>query len=157
MSPLKPEHLESIIRRLDLLRTEVQDLAKFRAMTQAEYVGKRDRRRNLERLVENVVNATTDVAKIVLAARDVPIPESYRQSVEQLGAIGVLEPTLAGMVAEFTRLRTVLAHQYLDIRWESLRNFIREAPAVMGGFLAAMEQFVADARREVASDAPHVT
>jgi len=149
VSPLRDEHLESIIRRLDFLRTEVQDIPKFRMMAEREYVSDRDCRRNLERLVENVVNATTDIAKIVLAARDLPIPESYRQSVEQLGVIGVLEPTLAGTIAEFTRLRNVLAHQYLDIRWQSLRDFIREAPAVMGEFLAAMEQFVSQARREL--------
>lgn len=154
MSPLKEEHLESIIRRLDFLRTEVQDIPKFGAMTQREYMSDRDRRRNLERLVENVVNATTDIAKIILAARDLPIPESYRQSVEQLGVIGVLEPTLAGTVAEFTRLRNVLAHQYLDIRWQSLRNFIRDAPPAMEGFVAAIEQFVSDARRELASASP---
>jgi len=149
VSPLKEEHLESILRRLDFLRTELQDIAKFRTMTQREYASDRDRRRSLERLVENVINAATDVAKIVLAARDLPIPESYRQSVEQMGVIGVLEPTLAGTVAEFTRLRHVLAHQYLDIRWQSLRNFIREAPPAMEEFLAAMEQFVSHARREL--------
>lgn len=149
MSPLKQEHLESILRRLDFLSTEVQDIPKFRTMTQHEYVTDRDRRRNLERLVENVVNATTDMAKIVLAARDLPIPESYRQSVEQLGVIGVLEPTVAGTVAEFTRLRNVLAHQYLDIRWQSLRKFIREAPPALEEFLAAMGQFVSRARQEL--------
>lgn len=149
MSLLKREHLESILRRLDFLRTEVQDIPKFRTMTQREYVTDRDRRRNLERLVENVVNATADMAKIVLAARDLPIPESYRQSVEQLGVIGVLEPTVAGTVAEFTRLRNVLAHQYLDIRWQSLRKFIREAPPALEEFLAGMGQFVSRARQEL--------
>lgn len=47
VSPLKEEHLESILRRLDFLRTEVQDIAKFRTMTQRAAGILRSRRRVL--------------------------------------------------------------------------------------------------------------
>lgn len=146
------EHLESLIRRLDFLRLETQDLPKFQAMTQQEYMNNRDRRRNLERLIENVVNASTDIAKIILAARDLPVPDSYRQALLQLGTAGIVEPDLAEKIAEMTRLRNVLAHQYLDIRWQSVRNFIREAPPVMERFLDRLEEFVASARHVLASE-----
>lgn len=62
MLTLSPEQAESIMRRLDFLRVEIGDVAGFRGMTQDEYTENRDRRRSLERLAENVVNSTIDIA-----------------------------------------------------------------------------------------------
>lgn len=137
-----PEQAESIMRRLDFLRIEAGDIARFVGMTQAEYNIDRDRRRSLERLVENIINACTDVAKTVLSSQDLPIPDTYRDAILQLGMSGVLEPTLAEEIAEMTRLRNVLAHQYLDIRWSVLRDFINEAPEAIQGFIKSIECFL---------------
>ncbi len=143
MISLSPEQVESIMRRLDFLRVEVGDVASFREMTRDEYTGNRDRRRNIERLAENVVNSTIDIAKIVLSSRDLPVPDTYRDVVLQLGTAGILDPPLVQRLVEMIRLRNVLAHQYLDIRWTSLRNFIDGAPLIMGQFAAGMERLLA--------------
>lgn len=142
MSPLSPEQVESIVRRLDFMRTELQDVPKFSGMTQEDYLTDRDRRRSLERLAENVLNASIDIAKILLAAGDYPIPDTYRDALLQLGATGVLSRDLAEQVAELARLRNILAHQYLDIRWNSLKDFINAAPLVLRGFISRVERLV---------------
>jgi len=139
MAPLDASQRESIIRRLEFMRVEVADLAQFCEMTQEEYESDRNRRRNLERLAENLVNAALDVAKIVLAGETMPIPETYREMFLQLGQIGLLESGLAGRLAELARLRNVLAHQYLDARWEMLSRLLREGEDLVRGFIAAVE------------------
>lgn len=142
MRSLSPEHVESIIRRLEFLRVETGDIPDFRGMTQAEYMENRDRRRSLERLAENVVNSCIDIAKIVLSSVDFPVPDTYRDAVLQLGAAGVIEPSLAERLAEMVRLRNVLAHQYLDIRWAGLRGFIDEAPGAVLQLARELERLI---------------
>lgn len=139
---LSPEQLESIMRRLDFLRIEVGDIPRFSSMTQADYTLDRDRRRSLERLVENIVNANTDIAKIALSTQGLPVPDTYRDSMLQMGVAGLIEQELAERLAEMVRLRNILAHQYLDIRWEALRGFIRDGPAILQQFISAIEHLV---------------
>jgi len=142
MIKLSPEELESIRRRIDFLRIEASDIPGFNSMTHSEYLSDRGRRRNLERLVENVINAAADIAKILLAAGDLPVPDTYRDTLLQLGAAGFLKSPLAEKLAEMTRLRNVLAHQYLDIRWPALRDFIKNAPDTLQQFLEVMEELL---------------
>lgn len=139
---LSPEQVESIMRRLDFLRVEVGDIANFHGMTQAEYIENRDRRRSLERLAENVVNAVVDIAKIVLSSADLPVPDTYRDVVLQLGTAGILDACLAQKLAEMVRLRNVLAHQYLDIRWAGLQSFTNEAPVTVRQFGLDMDRLL---------------
>ncbi len=139
MSPLDVSQRESILRRLEIMRVELADLAQFRGMTREDYDSDRNRRRNLERLAENLVNAVLDVAKIVLAGEVTPIPETYREMLLQLGRIELIGSGLATQLAELARLRNVLAHQYLDLRWEMLSGFILEGEAMMARFVEAVE------------------
>lgn len=46
---------------------------------------------------------------------------------------------MALQLAEVVRLRNVLAHQYLDIRWDNLSRFIREGEELVRRFIAAVE------------------
>ncbi len=140
MPPLSPEHTESILRRLDFLSVEVSDIPSFQRMTHAEYTQNRDRRRSLERLAENVVNATVDISKIILSSMKLPVPDTYRESVIQLGACGAIETTLAEKLSEMVRLRNILAHQYLDTRWPALRRFIDQGPALIEDFVSAIRK-----------------
>jgi len=139
MSPLNGLQQESIMRRLEFIRAEMADLAQFQGMGQEDYHTDRNRRRNLERLAENTVNAALDVAKVVLAGESLPVPETYREVMLQLGQIGFLGNDLAAKMAEFARLRNVLAHQYLEIRWEMLSRFISEGEAMLKRFVEAAE------------------
>lgn len=45
----------------------------------------------------------------------------------------------ATVLADFTRLRNVLAHQYLDIRWSVLKSFLSEAPGRVRALMRALE------------------
>jgi uncharacterized protein YutE (UPF0331/DUF86 family) len=139
MAPLDATQRESILRRLEFIRLEVSDLEQFKGMSRSDYETDRNRRRNLERLSENLVNAMLDIAKIVLAGEPVEIPETYREVLLQLGRIGLLDSGLAEGIAELARLRNVLAHQYLDIRWEMLTRFIKKGEGLTQGFVEAME------------------
>jgi len=83
-------------------------------------------RRSAERWVENIVNASIDIAKILLASNKAKIPQTYKEAIQKLPiALDFDEKTASG-IAEFTKLRNVLAHEYLDLRFNQIKKFIEK-------------------------------
>ena len=138
MTPLKKDQKEDIARRLDFIRVQISDLGKFMTLTWDIFARDRDLQRNVERLAENVANASIDIAKVLLVGEDVEMPNSYREIVLRLADLAVIDRDLAGKIAEYAALRNILAHQYLDFRWEKIRDFLDTAPANVPAFLAAV-------------------
>ena len=144
MTPLKKDQKEDIARRLDFIRVQISDLGKFMTLTWDIFVRDRDLQRNVERLAENVANASIDIAKVLLVGEDVEMPNSYREIVLRLADLEILDRDLAGKIAEYAALRSILAHQYLDLRWEKIRDFLDTAPANVPAFLAAVGRKLED-------------
>jgi uncharacterized protein YutE (UPF0331/DUF86 family) len=138
LTPLKKDQKEDVARRLDFIRVQISDLGKFGALTREVYTRDRDLQRNVERLAENIANAGIDIAKVLLVGEDAEMPNSYREIVLRLGDLGILERGLAAKMAEYAALRNILAHQYLDLRWERIRDFLDTAAAIIPDFLAAV-------------------
>jgi len=109
----------------DSVPGELVDIkAEFLRVDRQTYETDRDVRRNLERCVENIVNASLDMAKILLVADNLPIPDTYRQYFEALCTAGVIRQDASQAMGHGVTLRNVLAHHYLDIRWRSLSRFL---------------------------------
>lgn len=124
MPPGKEEQAR-LARIVEFLRTELVDLQAFSSLRYAEYEADRHRRRSLERCIENIVNASLDIAKILLIGEGLPIPSTYKEYFFQLPAIrGFLDESTAEDLARWARLRNVLAHEYLDVRWQRIREFL---------------------------------
>ncbi len=60
----------------------------------------------------------------------------------KLSELNIIDTELATSIAEVARLRNILAHQYLDIRWEYLKNFIDEKVEYVYKFLKTVSDFV---------------
>lgn len=85
MAPITDEQVISIIRRLRFLAAELDDLKAYGEMDYLQYQSDRKSRRDVERIIENLVNAALDIAKILIAGEDLEVPETYRQAFLQLG------------------------------------------------------------------------
>jgi len=67
----------------------------------------------------------------MLAAHAQPVPRTYREAVLNLAAIPGYDAEDCATVAAFTRLRNIPAHEYLDIRWPGITDFVSGAvPAI---------------------------
>ncbi|MDI6731071.1 MAG: DUF86 domain-containing protein [Candidatus Margulisbacteria bacterium] len=124
---LQKDQIQDIVQRLEFIKLQLADLGKFASLTWQVYRTDRDTQRNIERLVENVANAAIDICKIVLAGEDVEMPNSYKEIIIKLGEIKVLDEKKAEKIADYAGLRNILAHQYLDIKWEKIKAFIQNA------------------------------
>jgi uncharacterized protein YutE (UPF0331/DUF86 family) len=90
----------------------------------------KDARRNLERWVENIVNCSIDIAKVILASEDRRIPTSYKGILKELGVTKHFDETFGEDISQWASLRNILAHEYLDLRWNSLKKFIKNSEPI---------------------------
>jgi uncharacterized protein YutE (UPF0331/DUF86 family)/predicted nucleotidyltransferase len=123
-----PEDRVRLARRLEFLREEWRDLQRFFGVTFDEYRGSKSLRRELERWVENIVNATIDIAKIVLASKKKTLPQSYQDALREFAALAGLSAAEAEQFSTIARLRNLLAHEDLDLLYDRIRKFLDSFP-----------------------------
>ena len=116
---------ERLIQIVDFLGAELSEYPKFSSLNQKDYGSNPDLRRNVERWVENIVNASIDAAKILLASERSRIPRTYREILEELSLLSGFDAETAKMLGRFAKLRNILAHEYIDIRFNQIQAFIR--------------------------------
>ena len=133
---------DRLIRIADFVEGELAEWPGFVELDQTTYERESAKRRNVERWVENIVNASIDLAKILLASEKNRIPQTYREILQELSLIQGFSPELAQELSRFAKLRNVLAHDYLDIRFRHIKNFIRHSEHCYQGLVAFVNQWV---------------
>ncbi|BCV24253.1 MAG TPA: DUF86 domain-containing protein [Firmicutes bacterium] len=142
MFPLEEATKHSLLRRLEFARSELNDLKEYTNLDYQTYSTQRVIRRNVERMIENICNALTDIGKIIIAQSDDEMPETYKEVFVRLGALGFIDQDVAAALAGATKLRNVLAHQYLDIKWQYIREFLVHDVKEAERFVAVVERWL---------------
>jgi predicted nucleotidyltransferase/uncharacterized protein YutE (UPF0331/DUF86 family) len=119
---------DRLARIVDFIGTELADSESVASISRAKYLGDSAFRRNVERWVENLVNASIDAAKILIAANRQAVPQTYRETLLRLSSIPEFAPGDPEELAAFSKLRNLLAHEYLDLRYPSIENFVLRGP-----------------------------
>ena len=136
------EEDKSILREhTRFLENEYADLHKFEGLTKQEYIQDNDKRRNVERWVENLVMSAIDISKIILASEKREIPQTYRETMFRF-AVRCLDEDSARRFSRVAELRNILAHEYLDIKWEKIAEFIKDAPRLYLPFIEKTKGFI---------------
>lgn len=139
---LTPLDKERLIRMQDFLETELTDLDQFIGLTYEEYAKNSALRRNVERWIENIVNVSIDIAKILIASEKQPIPQTYRETVTRLKTLPEFPADVVDALSTNIRLKNILAHEYLDIRFRYIALFIQSAEQTYKKFLEAVQKCV---------------
>jgi uncharacterized protein YutE (UPF0331/DUF86 family)/predicted nucleotidyltransferase len=125
---LIPEEKVRLIERIQFLKSEYEEIEEFKNLTFQEYREEKGKRRNIERWTENIMNASIDIAKIVLASEKKEMPKTYEQALFNFGLFTGLEEKEADELAIFARLENILAHEYLNVTYDKIRQFIIKSP-----------------------------
>jgi len=125
-----------LARVLDFIEEEMEDRDKFLQMVLAQYQSDRDLRRNIDRWAEMLINAAIDIGKIVLGAEHRSVPQTYGQILADLGTVqGFAE--VGGQLKQLAGLRNLLAHEYLDLRFGHVQEFVRSGSLSIGALAEA--------------------
>lgn len=131
-----------LTKHLLFLKDEYKDYDRFSPVTWKEYMTDRDLRRNLERWIENIINSSIDIAKLLLRIHDQPIPQTYREILLHIGLLPNFSEDFGNQLSRFAKLRNFLAHEYLDMRWDNIKNFIKESKTIYPEFMAKVTEIV---------------
>ncbi|HOV37769.1 MAG TPA: hypothetical protein PLG79_03530 [Spirochaetales bacterium] len=70
------------------------------------------------------------------------MPQTYRETLTRIKTFKVFLPEVVDKVAENVRLRNILAHEYLDIRFRYLTEFLCSAESTYKRYIEAARQYV---------------
>lgn len=116
-----------LIEIIKFLTNEIDDWNIYQELDWDEYQNDRIKRRSLEHWIENIVNASIDIARILLASKKKSLPGTYREVLRSFMSLKNFDKDTAERLGEFARLRNIITHEYLDIRWELITNFVKTA------------------------------
>jgi uncharacterized protein YutE (UPF0331/DUF86 family) len=131
-----------LIRHIAFAENELQDFPAFRSLSWEEYSKDRSKRRDVERWIENIINSSIDISKIILVAERVPLPDTYKELVAAISLVPGFDKEAMKSLSDWARFRNVIAHEYLDIRWASIRKFIQESEPLYRGFLKDVKEYL---------------
>ena len=120
-----------LLRILEFINQELKDKSEFETVTHHRYQSDRALRRNLDRWVETLINAGIDVAKIVLASEHREVPQTYGQILELIEETPPFD-TVSGRLRHLAALRNLMAHEYLDLRFTRVQEFVRNDADTLG-------------------------
>ncbi len=139
---LIPEDKVRLLERIQFLEAEFREIGEFKELPFEEYRRDNVKRRNIERWTENVINATIDIAKIVLASEKKEMPKTYEQALSHFGILIGLEEKETNELSTFARLRSILAHEYLDVIHERIKEFIIASPSIYEKIFKFLSKYI---------------
>jgi len=130
-----------LLRILEFINQELEDKPEFEAVTHHRYQSDRAMRRNLDRWVETLINAGIDAAKIALASEHQDVPQTYGQILELIEETPPFD-TLSGRLRHLAALRNLMAHEYLDLRFTRVQEFVRNDAGTLGELARVMLNWI---------------
>ncbi len=89
-----------------------------------------------------------DMAKIILSSEEISLSDTYREVVLSLSLVKGFDSEEAGELSKWVRFRNIISHEYLDIRWTSIKRFIAETEPLYKRFLNNVKEYVKDKLQE---------
>ena len=139
---MKREVRFRLIRHLDFLENELKDYERFKSLSWENYNNDRSCRRDVERWVENIVNSSIDIAKIILMNEGITLPDTYRAIIKNLSIISDFKELNTERLSQLVILRNVIYYEYLDIRWSSIKKFILETESLYRDLLNKVRSYI---------------
>jgi len=133
---------ERLIKHIRFLEEELRDYDVFKNLSWEQYNSDRNIRRNVERWIENIVNSSIDISKLILTLEGKRLGETYREMVSLLSLVEGFDKAYIEKLAGWVALRNIIAHEYLDLRWNSIKRFIDESEPIYRRFLEQAKEYL---------------
>lgn len=102
------------------------------------------RRLAVERILTQAVEITVDVCAHISATQTGRSPANYRESVERVTRLGVLDQATGRDLVRAVGMRNVLVHEYLAVDHDIVRGAAVAAPALLGDFRRSIARWLSD-------------
>ena len=132
-----------ILDKVEFVEEALLVLSRKRSLDESTYRNDREQRAIVERMFQTAIEACLDIAGILIAATDEPMPETYAARFRVLEEREVLSEQTANRMRKAAGFRNVLAHNYgddvddaivyrhLQTELEWIVTFLREVKATL--------------------------
>jgi uncharacterized protein YutE (UPF0331/DUF86 family) len=135
---------ELVIRKLALIASDMQAIARLIAGGKAAYLADPVAQAASERHIQRAIGRMIDVNYHLVTAVGRRPPTDYHASFVALGELGVVDPAFADRIARAAGLRNRLAHDYDDIDparvFEALAAALDDVPRFVAAVTAHLER-----------------
>lgn len=138
---ISSEAKSQIKERLDFLIKEFGEINEIKKISWKDYLEDSFKQKIIERWIERIVMALIDISQIVLASEKRQIPESYQDTLKVFWVLYIDENSFKKF-GEFAKMRNIVAHEYLDIKWKKIQNFIKEVKKLCPKFIEKAKKMV---------------
>lgn len=69
----------------------------------------------IERGIQICIESVIDISNIVISVNDAKKPNTYRETVELIGTLGIIPKTFAKELSNMVGFRNILVHDYIKI------------------------------------------
>jgi uncharacterized protein YutE (UPF0331/DUF86 family) len=133
---LPQEDKLKLVPHINYLEKELQFLSKYKKEVDWKvYQSIREKRLELERWIECLINATLDISKMLIILRGEDVPETSREVLFKIASHVCKTESEAETFSQLAKIRNALAHRYLDIRWQDIKIFLQIASEIYPPFL----------------------
>lgn len=132
---------EDLIRTMVSIEEQMGLYDVYRQFTQKEFEEEPRKRNEVQHWLESMMIAAVDIAKIVLGSKRRLIPSSYRESVASANRTLGISDDVAENLDRWAKLRNILTHEYLDIKWKRISEFIAHSEPCIRQYLDAAKRF----------------
>ena len=139
---MNKEPLFRLTKHITFFEAELKDYEKFESLSWNEYNQERSKRRDVERWIENIVNSSIDIAKIILSVEGITLADTYKETVVLLSLVPGFDKNEVESLSDWVKLRNIISHEYLDIRWSSIKKFISETKPLYERFLNRLRKYI---------------
>jgi uncharacterized protein YutE (UPF0331/DUF86 family)/predicted nucleotidyltransferase len=139
---LSEEDKIRIKRIVTFLSRELEDFERFKKIDYQLYQKNISLKRELERWTENIINAILDISKIIISSFKFPMPKTYRETVFALNELNIFSSQDLEKISSWVNLRNILAHEYLRINWERIRDFLDNSYPFLIRFLEEVKKII---------------
>lgn len=133
---------EVITKRVNLIIKYLNKLQKFASVTLEEYIDNFEIQLMVERLIELLVEASSDTNSYLLVQVYQTSPESYFDSFILAGKKGIITEELAKKLAQAAGMRNRLVHQYDEINHELVFLAITQALTLYPSYIEQIENYL---------------
>ena len=141
---MKEEIKERLINYLKFLEDEWKDYHEYENFTWDIYYKNRKKRREIERWIENVLNSVIDISKVIIISEEYKLPETYKEMVRFLSLFKHFEKRCMDGLSSYVNLRNIITHEYIDIKWNSIENFLKDSKSLIPIFIKSVQKYLKD-------------
>jgi len=143
---MTPMEKEIIRRKLAVIVENLKVLEPINKMRKDEYTRDVYKRKAVERLLQELIEAAIDINTHVIVQTGNQVPDDYYGSFIKMGELGMLQIDLAEKLAPSAGLRNRLVHEYDVLEHSLVLDAVRMAEDLYPEYVKEMEDYLSSSK-----------